>query len=52
MNSVNLTRPTELNLFDEAEGIVIEVYEDEFVVRVRDFITGEWKKDLVYTYKY
>lgn len=52
INSINLTRPTEVNLFEAGEGIVIEVYEDEFVVRVRNFITGQWKEDLVYTYAY
>ncbi len=52
VDSVNMTRPTERTLFDPGEGIVIEVYEDEFVVRVRNFITGEWKEDLVYTYEY
>ena len=46
----NMTRPTERTLFEPGEGIVIEVYEEEFVVRVRNFITGEWKEDLVYTY--
>ena len=52
VDSVNMTRPTERTLFEPGEGIVIEVYEDEFVVRVRNFITGEWKEDLVYTYGY
>lgn len=50
INSVNLTRPTELNLFEPGEGIVIEVYENEFVVRVRNFITGEWVENMTYTY--
>ena len=52
VDSINMTRPTEMNLFEAGEGIVIEVYEDEFIVRVRNFITGEWKEDLVYTYEY
>lgn len=52
IDSINLTRPTEVKLFEAGEGIVIEVYEDEFVVRVRNFITGEWKEDLVRTYEY
>ena len=50
IDSINLTRPTELNLFEPGEGIVVEVYENEFVVRVRNFITGEWVEGLVYTY--
>ena len=52
IDSVNMTRPTEMTLFEPGEGLVIEVYEDEFVVRVRNFITGEWNEDLVYTYEY
>ena len=52
VDSVNMTRPTEMTLFDPGEGIVIEVYEDEFVVRVRNFITGEWNEELVRTYKF
>lgn len=52
VDSVNMTRPTEMTLFDPGEGIVIEVYEDEFVVRVRNFITGEWNEDLVRTYAF
>ena len=52
INSINLTRPTEVNLFEAGEGIVVEVYEGKFIVRVRNFITGEWKEDLVRTYEY
>ncbi|MBR4049335.1 MAG: metallophosphoesterase [Clostridia bacterium] len=52
INSINLTRPTEINLFDSGEGIVVEVYENEFIVRVRNFITGEWSEDLIYTYQF
>lgn len=52
VDSVNMTRPTEMTKFDPGEGIVIEVYEDEFVVRVRNFITGEWKDDLTHRYTY
>lgn len=52
INSINLTRPTELKLFDAGEGIVVEVYEDEFIVKVRNFITGEWVEGLAYTYEF
>ena len=52
VDSVNMTRPTEMKLFEPGEGIVIEVYEDEFVVRVRNFITGEWNEALEHTYKF
>ena len=50
INSINLTRPTEMTLFEPGEGIVVEVYENEFTVRVRNFITGEWVEGLAYTY--
>ena len=52
VNSINMTRPTEMTKFDPGEGIVIEVYEDEFVVKVRDFITGEWNEELTHRYAY
>ena len=52
IKSVNLTRPTEVKLFEAGQGIVIEAYEDEFVVRVRNFITGEWDENLVRTSTY
>ena len=52
INSVNLTRPTEMTLFEPGEGIVVEVYENEFTVRVRNFITGEWVEGLAYTYSF
>ena len=52
IDSINMTRPTEMTKFDAGEGIVIEVYENEFVVRVRNFITGQWMENLVYTYEF
>lgn len=52
IDSVNLTRPTQIDNFDAGEGIVVEVYENEFIVRVRNFITGEWKEELTYTYEF
>lgn len=52
IDSVNLTRPTQIDNFDAGEGIVVEVYETEFIVRVRNFITGEWKEELTYTYEF
>ena len=52
INSINMTRPTEMTLFDPGEGIVIEAYEDNFVVKVRNFITGEWVDGLRYEYTY
>ncbi|MBR2411617.1 MAG: metallophosphoesterase [Clostridia bacterium] len=52
VDSVNMTRPTEMTLFEPGEGIVIEVYENEFIVKVRNFITGEWKEELTHYYTY
>ena len=52
INSINMTRPTEMTHFDPGEGIVIEVYKKEFVVKVRNFITGEWKEDLTHRYEF
>lgn len=52
INSINMTRPTEMSLFDPGEGIVIDVYENQFVVRVRNFIKGEWVDGMRYEYTY
>lgn len=52
VNIINLPRATEITEFDAGDGIVIEVYKDEILVRARNFITGEWHEDLVYTYEY
>ncbi len=52
INIINLPRATEITEFEAGDGIVIEVYDGEFVVRGRNFITGEWHEDLVYTYEY
>ena len=52
VNSINMTRPTEIKLFDSGEGLVVEVYEDECIVKVRNFITGEYKQELTHTYKF
>ena len=50
VKSINLPRCTEITEYAAGDGIVIEVYEDEIVVRGRDFINGEWIEDLRYTY--
>ena len=52
VNIINLPRSTEITDYEAGGGIVIEVYEEEIVVRARNFITGEWYEDLVYTYTY
>ncbi|MBO5937450.1 MAG: metallophosphoesterase [Clostridia bacterium] len=50
INSINLPRVTETTHYDAGDGIVVEVYEDEILVRGRDFVKGEWIEELVYTY--
>ncbi len=47
---VNLCRVTETVEYEPGDGIVIEVYEDDFRVRVRDFIKGEWNETLSFTH--
>lgn len=49
---INLPRCTETTDYEPGDGIVIEVYEDEFVVRGRDFIKGEWIDGLRYEYEF
>lgn len=48
---INLCRATETTDYEAGDGIVVEVYEDEIVVRVRNFIKGEWDEELRYVYK-
>ncbi len=50
VDCINLCRITEITNYEAGDGIVVEVYEDEVVVRVRNFIKGEWKEGLRYTY--
>ncbi len=45
VDTVNVPRSTA-----EGNGIVVEVYEDEVVVRGRNFVTNEWIEDLRFTY--
>lgn len=47
---INLPRITETVEFAPGDGIVVEVYENETIVRGRDFIKGEWIEGLEYTY--
>ena len=49
---VNLPRITETVDYEAGDGIVVEVYEDEFLVKGRNFITGEWIEELQYTYSF
>jgi len=50
VKSINLPRCTETVEYEPGDGIVVEVYEDEIVVRGRDFIKGEWIDGLRYEY--
>lgn len=52
VNCINLPRCTESVDYEPGDGIIIEVYENEFVVRSRNFIKGEWIDDLRYEYKF
>ena len=49
---INLPRATEATEFDPGDGIVIEVYNDHYLVKGRDFIKGEWVDGLEYTYNF
>ncbi len=50
VDCINLPRCTETVDYAAGDGIVVEVYEDEIVVRGRDFIKGEWIDGLRYSY--
>ncbi len=50
VDCINLCRVTEITEYEPGDGVVVEVYEDEVVVRGRDFIKGEWIGGLRYTY--
>lgn len=50
VDSINLPRATETTEYEPGDGLVVEVYENEVLVRGRDFIKGEWIEELVYTY--
>ena len=47
---MDLARSTEVVDYEPGDGIVVEVYEDEVVVKGRNFITGEWLEGLEYRY--
>ena len=49
VDCINVPRATENSDYDPGSGLVVEVYEDEIVVRSRDFIKGEWM-EFRYTY--
>ena len=49
---INLPRVTEYFDYEPGDGIVIEVYNDHFLVKGRDFVKGEWVDGLEYTYNF
>lgn len=50
ISCINLPRITEITNYVAGDGVVVEVYENEILVRSRDFITGQWIDGLEYTY--
>lgn len=50
VDCINLPRVTEITEYEAGDGIVVELYDDEILVRTRNFITGEWVEELTYTY--
>ena len=49
---INLPRVTEYFEYEPGDGIVVEVYNDRFLVKGRDFVKGEWVDGLEYTYNF
>ena len=49
---INLPRVTEYFEYEPGDGIVVEVYNDHFLVKGRDFVKGEWVDGLEYTYDF
>ena len=50
VDCINVPRATEHQDYEAGQGLVVEVYEDEIVVRARNFITNEWMDEFRYTY--
>lgn len=50
VKSINLPRSSEVVDYEPGDGIVVEVYENEILVRGRNFIDGEWIDTLEYRY--
>lgn len=49
---INLPRVTEYFEYEPGDGIVVEVYNDRFLVKGRDFVKGKWVDGLEYTYEF
>ena len=52
VNIINLPRVTEYFDYEPGDGVVIEVYNDHFLVKGRDFVKGEWIDGLEFTYSF
>lgn len=50
VNIINLPRSSEVVDYEPGDGIVVEVYEDEILVKGRNFVDGEWIDGLEYRY--
>lgn len=50
VDCINVPRATEHQDYEAGQGLVVEVYEDEIVVRARNFITDSWMEGFRYTY--
>ena len=50
VDTINLPRTSEIVDYEPGDGIVVEVYENEILVRGRDFVKGEWIDGLEYRY--
>jgi 3',5'-cyclic AMP phosphodiesterase CpdA len=50
VDTINLPRSSEVVDYEPGDGIVVEIYEDEILVRGRNFIDGEWKEGLEFIY--
>ncbi len=50
VNTINLPRSSEVVDYAPGDGIVVEVYENEILVRGRNFVSGEWIQGLEYRY--
>ncbi len=50
VDCINLPRATENTEFEPGDGVVVEVYDNEIIVKGRDFIKGEWIDGLRYSY--
>lgn len=50
VDTINLPRSSEVVDYEPGGSIVVEVYEDEIYVRVRNLVTGEWVEGLEYSY--